>query len=86
VLLSNALELALPHAFVSSVDLARHVLVDGLVEAGGGSVLEGAELLVMAGNVLVLEVDVEDFGEGEHADCFVVAFAAVDQLMGCLSL
>ena len=41
---------------------------------------------MVASNMLVLEVNVEDFREGPHAYCFVVTFTTMDELMGSLSL
>jgi len=62
VLLSNTLEFTLPHTFVSTKDFTNHISIDRLVKARSASVFESCELLVMASNMFVLEVDVENFG------------------------
>jgi hypothetical protein len=36
---------------------------------------------MVTGNMLVLEMNVENFREGEHADCFVVAFTTMNELV-----
>ena len=81
VLLLCSLHFALPGMLVSCVDCSYYELVDRFIASGGTYVIHCPNRFVVAGDVVVKEMGVEELGEGPSSNGFVEWFSLVNQFM-----